>query len=73
MGRKLVELRAGDRIPEGAKLVHTREGRGRLLGTRIIDQGFFNGGQHRVYDYESVPVFVYEVEEQAPKVTNADK
>lgn len=65
--RKLVELRAGDEIPEGAKLISKRYVRGRIIDCSVtIIPGriplFSSDIQRTELVYEQVPVFTYEVE-----------
>lgn len=66
MMRKIIELRAGDTIPNGAKLINTRTERGNIIGTsRQIKPGipFLTPDiETTTTHYQEVPVYVYEVE-----------
>lgn len=64
--RKLIELREGDDIPDGAKFITTKQVRGRYLRTQeyLVKSGWFSDliGERAIYEEHTV--YVYEVSKE---------
>ena len=62
--KRIVELKAGDVVPEGAKLINTRITRGREIDrTREYFPGVFTSRYRDTVTYEELPIYVYEIEQ----------
>lgn len=65
---KLQEFREGDEVPEGSRLVHTRQVRGRYLREEIINRGLIWTTYRNVYAVDTV--YIYEVPSDTDKAAS---
>ena len=62
--KRIIKIKEGEKVPENATLLRVEKERGKLINTSYEREGFFPfHTDYKIYHYEQIPVFYYEVEE----------